>query len=105
VRLLGVGVNHLHVADQMDLFATTSATARAAPGAAPTATALDATVDLIRERFGTLAVRRGSSLPEARGSEESGEDMSEQAPSRARERAKMRANEPKSSQLPTPTRR
>src|SRR6187402_856825 len=95
VRLLGVGVNHLHAADQMDLFATTSATASAAPGAAPTATALDATVDLIRERFGTLAVRRGSALPEARGSEESGEDMSEQAPSRARERAKMRANEAK----------
>jgi DNA polymerase-4 len=39
VRLLGVGVNHLHAADQMDLFA--------APGAGagnPTSTALDATV-------------------------------------------------------------
>ena len=36
------------------------------------ATALDATVDLIRERFGTLAVRRGSALPEARGAEEAG---------------------------------
>ena len=61
VRLLGVGVNHLHAADQLDLFA--------APGAAPrpAATALDATVDLIRERFGNLAVRRGSALPEARG--------------------------------------
>ena len=76
VRLLGVGVNHLHAADQMDLFA--------APGAGaghPTSTALDATVDLIRERFGNLAVRRGSALPEARGTEESDENMSEKAPS------------------------
>ena len=64
VRLLGVGVNHLHAADQLDLFAR----ARAAPGAAPSATALDTAVDLIRERFGNLAVRRGSALPEARGS-------------------------------------
>jgi hypothetical protein len=44
VRLLGVGVNHLHAADQMDLFAS--------PTAAPSATALDATLDEIRERFG-----------------------------------------------------
>ena len=75
VRLLGVGVNHLHAADQMDLFA--------APGAGagnPASTALDATVDLIRERFGNLAVRRGSALPEARGMEESDENMSEKAP-------------------------
>ena len=75
VRLLGVGVNHLHAADQMDLFA--------APGAGagnPASTALDATVDLIRERFGNLAVRRGSALPEARGTEESDENMSEKAP-------------------------
>jgi DNA polymerase-4 len=104
VRLLGVGVNHLHVADQMDLFAM------AGPASAtPSATALDATVDLIRERFGTLAVRRGSALPEAHGPEtgarETGEDMSEQAPSRARERAKMRAASPKSSQPPTTPRR
>ncbi len=74
VRLLGVGVNHLHAADQMDLFA--------APTTSPTATALDSAVDLIRERFGTLAVRRGSALPVA--AEESGEDMSEQAPGRRR---------------------
>jgi hypothetical protein len=47
-------------------------------------------VDLIRERFGNLAVRRGSALPEARGVDESGEDTSEQAPSRAGERARMR---------------
>jgi len=75
VRLLGVGVNHLHAADQMDLFA--------APGAGagnPASTALDATVDLIRERFGNLAVRRGSALPEARGMDESDENMSEKAP-------------------------
>jgi DNA polymerase-4 len=94
VRLLGVGVNHLHVADQMDLFAM----AGSAP-ATPSATALDATVDLIRERFGTLAMRRGSALPEARGAEETGEDMSEQAPSRARERAKMRANQTRNGPL------
>jgi DNA polymerase-4 len=77
VRLLGVGVNHLHAADQLDLFA--------APTAAPTATALDSAVDLIRERFGTLAVRRGSALPVARGAAESEENapeenMSERAP-------------------------
>jgi hypothetical protein len=47
-------------------------------------------VDRIRERFGTLALRRGSALPEARGEEESGEDSSEKAPSRAGERAAMR---------------
>jgi DNA polymerase IV len=80
VRLLGVGVNHLHAADQMDLFA-----APAASGADPSAaTALDATVDLIRERFGNLAVRRGSALPEARGVDEADEDMSEKAPGRRR---------------------
>jgi len=81
LRLLGVGVNHLHAADQLDLFALSSAAA-----AAPTATALDAAVDLIRERFGNLAVRRGSALPEARGAEESGENMSEEAPGRRRMR-------------------
>src|SRR4051812_34984928 len=77
VRLLGVGVNHLHAADQMDLFASNSA----APGSAAH-TALDSAVDLIRERFGNYAVRRGSALPEARGVEESRENMSEQAPDR-----------------------
>ena len=82
VRLLGVGVNHLHAADQMDLFAAPAATAAGAPGA----TALDATVDLIRERFGNFAVRRGSALPEARGTDEPAEDMSEEAPGRRRAR-------------------
>jgi DNA polymerase-4 len=81
VRLLGVGVNHLHAADQMDLFAT-PATATAASNS----TALDATVDLIRERFGNLAVRRGSALPEARGTDEPAEDVSEAAPGRGRSR-------------------
>ena len=76
VRLLGVGVNHLHAADQMDLFSTTGGAAAESPGA----NALDATVDQIRERFGNLAVRRGSALPEARGLEESREDTSEKAP-------------------------
>ena len=83
VRLLGVGVNHLHAADQMDLFAAPAAAAERASNA----TALDATVDLIRERFGNFAVRRGSALPEARGAEEPAEDMSEKAPDRHRGRA------------------
>jgi DNA polymerase-4 len=74
VRLLGVGVNHLHAADQMDLFAAPAAET------SPAANALDTTVDAIRERFGNLAVRRGSALPEARGDE----DMSEEAPRRGR---------------------
>jgi hypothetical protein len=82
-------VNHLHAADQMDLFA-----APAAVAAGSASTALDATVDQIRERFGNLALRRGSSLPETRGDEESGEDLSEKAPSRAGERAAMRAGRP-----------
>ena len=88
VRLLGVGVNHLHAADQMDLFA--------APGAGagnPASTALDATVDLIRERFGNLAVRRGSALPEARGTDESDENMSEKAPGASQARATRRLSQ------------
>jgi DNA polymerase IV len=86
VRLLGVGVNHLHAADQMDLFA-----APAAAATGTSVTALDATLDQIREKFGSLALRRGSALPEARGEEDSGEDASEKAPSRAGERAAMRS--------------
>ncbi len=91
VRLLGVGVNHLHAADQLDLFA--------APATAPTATALDSAVDLIRERFGTLAVRRGSALPMARGAEESPEYMSESAP-----RTNEKGRRPRAPS-PTPDRR
>ena len=60
-------------------------------------------VDQIRERFGTLALRRGSALPEARGEEESGEDPSERAPSRARERASMRAGPGPRSTRSSPT--
>ena len=65
VRLLGVGVNHLHAADQLDLFAATSAAA---------ASANDRPRHGRRPDPGTLrelAVRRGSALPEARGVEES----------------------------------
>jgi hypothetical protein len=80
VRLLGVGVNHLHAADQLDLFAQGPAQSQGAASA----TALDTAVDLIRERFGNLAVRRGSALPEARGAEEAAENMSEEAPGRRR---------------------
>ncbi len=80
VRLLGVGVNHLHAADQLDLFAQGPAQSRGSASA----TALDTAVDLIRERFGNLAVRRGSALPEARGAEEAAENMSEEAPGRRR---------------------
>jgi DNA polymerase-4 len=80
VRLLGVGVNHLHAADQMDLFANPAA----APGAPSAAGALDSTVDRIRERFGNMAVRRGSALPVARGLDEAGEELSENAPGRRR---------------------
>jgi DNA polymerase IV len=53
LRLLGVGVSHLAPAEQLDLFDS------AQP---PEATKLDATLDSIRERFGTQAVKRGSTL-------------------------------------------
>jgi DNA polymerase IV len=80
VRLLGVGVNHLHAADQLDLFAQGPAQSQGSASG----TALDTAVDQIRERFGNLAVRRGSALPEARGAEEAAENMSEEAPGRRR---------------------
>jgi DNA polymerase-4 len=104
VRLLGVGVNHLHAADQMDLFEPPRTTT---PAGAAQVTALDTAMDRIRERFGTLALRRGSALPEARGDDEP-EDMSERAPSRARERATMRhgpASEPPAGKPALPPRR
>ncbi len=95
VRLLGVGVNHLHAADQMDLFASPRVTPAAAASAGHSgANALDATVDLIRERFGNLAVRRGSALPEAHDTEESGENSSEEAPGRRRIRTRSPAPTP-----------
>ncbi len=53
LRLLGVGVSHLAPAEQLDLFDS------AQP---PEATKLDAALDQIRERFGTQAVKRGSTL-------------------------------------------
>jgi len=87
VRLLGVGVNHLHAADQMDLFAS--------PGTAVSGTALDTTVDQIRERFGNFAVRRGSALPDARGVQDSPENMSEEAPGRRRTRTAPTRFEPR----------
>ena len=95
VRLLGVGVNHLHAADQMDLFSGAGSSSGTGAPAAASATALDSAVDQIRERFGNLALRRGSALPEARGEDESGEDASEKAPSRAGERAGMRRPPPR----------
>jgi DNA polymerase IV len=102
VRLLGVGVNHLHAADQLDLFA--------APTTAPTATALDNAVDLIRERFGTLAVRRGSALPVARGAAESEENfpeenMSERAPWVDKERVNVEKGRRKRTPSPGTDRR
>jgi len=59
VRLLGVGVSTLSPAAQLDLFA-----APAARGTAPARTParLDPTLDQIRERFGSSAVTRASSL-------------------------------------------
>lgn len=54
VRLLGVGVGHLAPAEQLDLFTTPQR---------ETSSALDATLDRIRDRFGASAVKRGSSLP------------------------------------------
>ncbi len=54
IRLLGASVSQLAPAEQLDLFGATQR---------PEATALDGTLDRIRERFGTQAVRRGSSLP------------------------------------------
>jgi DNA polymerase IV len=58
LRLLGVGVSHFAPAEQLDLF----------DGAQPPeATKLDAELDGIRERFGTQAVKRGSTL---RGAED-----------------------------------
>jgi DNA polymerase-4 len=53
LRLLGVGVGELATAEQLDLFAEP---------ASVRGTRLDATVDLIRAKYGTAGVVRGSSL-------------------------------------------
>jgi len=55
LRLLGVGVGHLVPADQLDLFATRDG---------QRGTDLDAALDRIRDKFGTEAVRRATSLPD-----------------------------------------
>jgi DNA polymerase IV len=56
LRLLGVGMSHLSPAEQLDLFDSAQS---------PEATKLDAALDQIRERFGTQAVKRGSTLRES----------------------------------------
>ena len=53
LRLLGVGAGHLSPADQLDLFGRRQENGR--PG-------LDQALDGIRSRFGTAAVRRGTTL-------------------------------------------
>jgi DNA polymerase-4 len=57
VRLLGVGVGDLQVLRQSDLFSAS----------APKESRLDATLDGIRERFGTALVTRASLLPRTPG--------------------------------------
>jgi DNA polymerase-4 len=64
VRLLGVGVADLQVPRQSDLFAATAAKD----------SRLDATVDGIRERFGTALVTRASLLPRTSGGTGSRDD-------------------------------
>ena len=59
VRLLGVGCGHLQTPRQADLFAPSSAPARNSR--------LDATVDGIRDRFGSGLVTRASLLPRSSG--------------------------------------
>jgi DNA polymerase-4 len=74
VRLLGVGVGHLGLAVQGDLFSGTefSATARTGlgigKGTGAQESRLDAAVDGIRERFGTALLTRASLLPRSPGS-------------------------------------
>ena len=53
LRLLGVGVSDLTEAQQLELFATLESQRNRE---------LDATVDRIRERYGSAALKRGNSL-------------------------------------------
>ncbi|MBS0396209.1 MAG: DNA polymerase IV [Proteobacteria bacterium] len=70
VRLLGVGLSHLSPEAQLDLFAAPPATALSAAPAAQRTARLDPTLDRIREKFGSEAVKRASSLE--RGHKEDG---------------------------------
>jgi DNA polymerase IV len=63
IRLLGVGVSHLSPAAQLDLFAAPAG--GAAPDRQPpprSAARIDPTLDKIREKFGSAALQRASSL-------------------------------------------
>jgi DNA polymerase-4 len=65
VRLLGVGVSSLSPAVQLDLFGESAGAAAGGTAAHPPARAtakLDPTLDRIREKFGTDAVQRASTL-------------------------------------------
>jgi DNA polymerase-4 len=63
VRLLGVGLSHLSPAAQLDLFATATAGPLPATRPPPRSTArIDPTLDRIRDKFGSGALKRASSL-------------------------------------------
>jgi DNA polymerase-4 len=63
IRLLGVGVSHLSPAAQLDLFAAPAEGAAAIRQPPPRSAArIDPTLDKIREKFGSAAVQRASSL-------------------------------------------
>ena len=65
VRLLGLGVSGLVPAEQLDLFEA---------GGRPRDLRLDATLDTLRERFGSAAPRRGA-VPALRDLDFRGEDL------------------------------
>jgi DNA polymerase-4 len=62
VRLLGVGASQLTEADQMDLFATPTASAAASPAPPANASRLDTALDAIRQKFGANALTRAGNL-------------------------------------------